>query len=462
MFQKIKTLGSRLIKFTGSSSRIFWLVAGLIVLCSGGYFAYQKWFNQSEDLTYLTIPVTNGTITDLVQATGTLEPVRKVELSFKNVGEIKTLNIQEGDRVETGQLLAEQDSQNLYAELNQAERDIAQNETQIQKLVITRDKAQKTLKQQQELLAAGIIAQDDLDQAQDDYRNSELDLASAQAQLENSKAKLEVVQNDLTATKLIASFAGIVSQINGDVGQRSGGGDGSGVNAFITVISDDLQVSALVNEVDIGRIKVGQKAEFTSTAYSGTVFNGEVLKISAESTTVSNVQFYKVILSADDPDRLLHPGMSAAVSLIKARKNEVLTVPMMALTYGESYVRNNPQAAGTNPKTSGQNPAPVGGSSGAKAEENNGTGAGTASSAKSTDLKPIVILSAGQPVVKYVEVGLNDGQNSEIVKGLQPGEAVVIGTNQTGMSASGSAASTRTNTNANRSGNPMGGPGGPF
>ena len=477
MFQKIKTFGSRLMKLsTVSKTRTFWLVAGLIVLCSGGFLVYQsffgsnqgavgvlaKWFNQSEDITYLTVPVTKETITDVVQATGTLEPVRKVELSFKNVGEIKTLNIQEGDRVKAGQLLAEQDPRDLNVELNQAERDIAQNEIQIQKLIISQNKALKTLTQQRELLAAGIIAQDELDQAQDDYANSELDLASAKSQLENSQARLEVVRNDLAATKLIAPFAGIASLVNGDVGQRSGGGDGSGVNAFITIISDDLQVTALVNEVDIGRIKVDQKVEFTSTAYPETIFQGEVLKISAESTTVSNVQFYEVLLSANDPDRLLHPGMSAAVSIIKARKNEVPTVPMLALTYAESYLsKNSPAAAraGTNPP--GETLAAVEGRATEGTAENERNSPSNRNN--STNRKAIVILEGGLPVVKYVEVGLNDGQNIEIVEGLQLGEAVVIGTNQTGASASGSAASSSRTTNStpNRTGNPMG-PGGPF
>jgi len=468
---KIKKIGSRLVKTMapGSRSRKFWLVGGLIALSIGGFGIYKgftggnnfttpvitgtiqkinQWFNSSDELTYLTNPVTKGTISDMVQATGTLEPLRKVELSFKNVETINVLNVQAGDKVEEGQVLAEQDTRDLNAQLKQAERDISQNEAQLQKLVIANKKALKTLNQQQELLAAGVIAQDELDLANDDYLKSQIDIESSQAQLENSKAKLDMVLNDLNATKLVTPFSGIASQVNGDVGQRSGGGNGTGVNAFITVISEDLQLKALVNEVDIGRVILGQDVEFTSTAYSGKTFLGKVLKISTEATTVSNVQFYQVLISCTDPQHLLHPGMSTAVNIISARKNEVLTVPMMALTYAESYSRNNTKASIAG-KTKGEtNPVGEGTAKEDTAKPINRT--------NEANQKAIVILEEDKPVLKLVEVGLSDGQNIEIVGGLNPGDKVVIGTNQYATSTSNSTStSTSTMSNSNRSGNMM-------
>lgn len=434
MLEKIKGLGARIRK-----TRSLWLIGGIVLLAAGGFGAY-RWLNSSDQLTYLTSPAVKGTITDAIQATGTLEPVRKVGLSFKSVQTVTVLNVKAGDRVTEGQVLAEQDTRELRAQFNQAERDVAQNEAQIKVLNMTIRKAEKNLKQQEELFAAGVSSQDELDQARDDYEKAQIDLASAEAQLETSRAKLEIASNDLEATVLVAPFAGIVSAVNGDVGQRSGGGSGSDVNAFITLISDELQINTMINEVDMGRIKVGQDVEFTTSAYSGKTFRGRVTKISPEATTVSNVQFYQSYISVEDPERLLYPGMSAAVNVIVARKADVLNVPMIALTYAESYIKSSGQgAAGSGPQTAVR-------SQGKPAATDQSGGNAPSDRKNNPNQRRLVVLENEQPVVKTVVVGLSDGQNMEIVEGLNPGDKVIVGTN----SAASTSAGTGAGANANR------------
>lgn len=436
MMERVRGLVSRL----GRRSRKFWVVSGIIVLAAAG-FGYYQWSGGNGKLTYLTSPAVKGTITDAIEATGTLESVRSVGLSFKSVETVSVLNVMAGDRVTEGQVLAEQETKELRASVEQAQRAVTRQEASIKSLTMTSDKADKTLQQQEALFEVGVISQADLDDARDDYERSQLDLTTARAQLGDSQAALSTARENLAATKITAPFSGIVSSVNGDVGQRSGGGSGSEVDAFITLISDELQLTALVNEVDMGRLEVGQDVEFTSTAYTDKTFTGKVLRISPTATTSSNVQFYETLISVEDPDHLLYPGMSTTVNIIVARRSDVVTVSMTALTYAQSYLRSNPQAAASEASagTAGQSAA--------------------AGSSESTKQGMLVVLEGETPVVKPVTIGLNDGQDMEIVEGINPGEQVVIGTNQTTSSTSSSGTSSSNSRQQNQQGGIMGGPG---
>ncbi|NPV89145.1 MAG: efflux RND transporter periplasmic adaptor subunit [Firmicutes bacterium] len=416
-----------------------WKIGGLILLLAIGFGCY-KYFYTNNQVTYLASMAQKGTITDAIECTGTLESVRSVGLSFKSVENVTVLNVKPGDRVEAGQVLAEQDTKELSAAVSQAQRAVTRQEASIKSLHMTSDKAYKTLQQQESLAEVGAASQTDIDNAQDDYEKAQLDITTANAQLQDSRASLETSRENLAATKITAPFAGIVSAVNGDVGQRSGGGSGSDVNAFITLISDELQIKALVNEVDMGRLEVGQEVEFTSTAYSGKTFTGRVVRISPTATTTSNVQFYQTLITVDDPDHLLYPGMSASVNIIVARKSDVVKTSMTALTYAESYQKSSPTAA-----------APGGAAASA-------AGRTTADSTSGSANKTLVVLEGGTPVLKPVVIGLNDGQDMEVVEGINPGDQVVIGTNQ--VSTSTSSTSTSSNTSNSRTqGQQGGGPG---
>jgi len=164
-------------------------------------------------------------------------------------------------------------------------------------------------------------------------------------------------------------------------------------------MSDELQMNALVNEADIGEVKEGQAVEFSSSSFGDNVFKGEVLRITPQAKTVSNVQYYPVLISCEDPEGVLLSGMSVSARIIVAREEDAITVPMMAISYAQTYLRSNP------------------------------TPSVPAAS------KAVVILENAQPVVKAVEVGISDGTNYAIINGLKSGDTVIIGTASTSESA---------------------------
>lgn len=382
----------------------------------------NKYLGSSSAVEYSTATIAKGTVTDSIEATGTLGAVKQTSMGFKNDDIIIALNVQPGDHVTAGQVLAEQDPATLTTALRQAQSTVSKDQVSVKSSNLTNETNRKTLERQQQLFAAGALAKTDLDTAQNTLTKSEWDLETAQANLANDQAKLEQAQADLAGATMAAPYDGIIGVVNGQVGSING--INSSASTLLTIMSDELQLSSLVNEADIGRVKVGQYVEFTSSSFSNKTFTGTVLRITPQASTVSNVQYYPVLISVDDPDRVLMSGMSVSAKIIVSRTTDTLLVPMMAVSYAQTYLKNNPTLAPT------------------------GEG------------KAVVVMENNQPVVKKVVLGTSDGSNYAISEGLKEGDRVIVGTNQASSTSTTSTTRSGTSSNSNRSQN-QGGMGGP-
>lgn len=355
-----------------------------------------------------------------------MKAVRESAMGFKNDDTITAINVQSGDHVTAGEILAKQDPATLMTALRQAQSTVNQDDIGVQSANLTLQNNSQALNRQQQLFAAGAIAQTDLDTAQNAFAKSQFDLETAQAKLANDQIKVTQAQADLAQATIVAPFDGIIGAVNGQVGQING--INSSTSTLLTVMSNDLQISSLVNEADIGRIKVGQEVEFTSSSFSNQLFKGTVLRITPQATTVSNVQYYPVLISCNDPNSVLLSGMSVSVKVIVARESDVMTVPMMAVSYAQTYLKSNPSLA---PSGNG---------------------------------KAVVVLENNQPVVKTVTLGISDGSNYAVSGGLSEGDKVIVGTTSSSTAASSNSTSSSTSTSANRTTNSGGanfrGPGG--
>jgi len=170
-----------------------------------------------------------------------------------------------------------------------------------------------------------------------------------------------------------------------------------------------MEVDTNVSEADIGNVKDGEKATFTVDAFPNRIFKGTVSQVRQSPQTIQNVVTYDVVLSVDNEDLALKPGMTAASRIVTAERTDVLRVPSQALRYSPRGLKAAARTAATS--ASGQ-PAAVGGSQSA-----------------------VYVLREGRPVRVPVTVGLDDDTHAEIVKGdLQPGEQVIV-TEQRGGTA---------------------------
>lgn len=228
----------------------------------------------------------------------------------------------------------------------------------------------------------------------------------------------------------------------------------SSSSTLLTIMSTDLELTALVNEADIGRIKKGQEVEFTSSSYSDKTFKGKVLRITPQATSVSNVQYYPVLISCADPNGELLSGMSVSVNIIVERKSNVLTIPMMAVSFSQTFLKNNPdamQTGKTNPSSNSSGSGQMTGKPSAMSNTQNNastnqraqqTAAGNSQSGNKAAL--VVLLKNKQPSLQRVVLGLSDGSNYEVVEGLSEDDQVAVGSDQLSSQtdAAGSSSST--------------------
>ncbi|NMC28297.1 MAG: efflux RND transporter periplasmic adaptor subunit [Syntrophomonadaceae bacterium] len=417
-----RVIGAKRIQGMSTPKKIAWALVLVLALAASAYGVY-KWRSGSAEVTYSTATVGKGTVTYAIEATGTLEAVRESDLGFKSDDAIIAINVQPGDHVTAGQLLAEQDPATYKTALQQAQNTVHKDQISLKTANLSYQTNLKNFNQQKQLFDAGAISQSELDDAQDALTRSEWEVEVANVNLANDRIKLAQAERDLAGAAILAPFDGIVGAVNGQVGQLSGINTSS--STLLTVMSDELQLSTLVNEADIGKIQVGQAAEFTSSSFANITFRGKVERITPQAQTVSSVQYYPVLISVEDPEGVLLSGMSVSANIIMARQENVLTVPMMAVSYATTYLRNNPSLA---PSSGG---------------------------------KAVVVMENGQPVVKAVTLGINDGSNYVVTGGLNEGEAVIVGANQASTSGTTTSTTNRNSTNRNQGGGvggpPMGG-----
>ncbi len=419
---------------------LYGTIAAAVLLIICGYYV---WGGSKQDSKYITSTVKKGTVSNTIPATGTIAPVSIVSLSFENAEIIKKIYVKVGDHVTAGQLLAEQEDDDLQAQVAQSaanlksaaakladlrdgatEEEIIKAEASVKTARNAYDQAKTNLERYQQLFQAGAVSQADLDSAESTYISAEsslkqaeaalkttlagataADLAAAEATYESSSAQLKMAQKQLAGAKMTSPMDGIVSDINGGEGQRAFANNNStsSGSGFITVISEKLQVEAQVNEADIGSLKIGQTAELTVNAFPNKTFTGKVSSISPIAATVSNVQVYDTVITLDDNQKELKAGMPATITIIVEKSEDVLTVPKGAVTYA------------------------------AKQSAGNDKGPGRGASV-------IVMDKSGATSVRPVVLGLSDSSSYEVKEGLSEGETVVIGDGSSGSRTPGSGA----------------------
>lgn len=469
------------------------LLLGFTCIIVGGAALYVTFGSTDKAAAeYLTSMVQKGVISDTISASGTIEPVTTVSMSFKSAEIVKKLYVEEGDRVTTGQLLAELETDNLEASVQQAQasvtsaqanlnllqkgasqEDIDNAQANIDTAQVTYDTSKTTLERNKALFDAGAISQADYDNYETDLKKAEAQLKqakaslasllkgedaeniqAAQAQVSNAQAQLNMKLSDLEAAKLISPTEGIVSSISGAEGQRaSANNDSTSGGGFMDIISEELQIAAQVNESDIGNVKVGQKATFTVNSFPDEVFGGTISSISPIATTESNVQVYDVVIKMDESYEGLKAGMPTDVTIILEQQEGVLIVPKSAMTFAKTYATSALPKPGENAavpemiKEKGEQ-MEVKQKQVEEAEEKN---IGKAAMV-------LVMDKNGKLETRNVQLGISDLTNYEVLGGLQEGEVVVSGSSSTTVENGNK---TESNNNNRGGGMRMGGGGGP-
>ena len=269
---------------------------------------------------YDTAGVERRTLEVVVSSAGIVEPLATVEVKSKASGEVLDLFVATGDKVEQGSLMVAIDPRTVRNRLDQSD-------AELKAALSRREIAQTQIARVESLVKAGTLTQSDLEQAQ-------LDLANSQAQVVTSRVSVENARIAVDDTDIRAPIAGTIIFKPVEIGQviSSPTQDFSGGTMLMQMADlSAVQIRSLVDETDIGKIRAGMTASVTVAAYPNQPFPGEVLKIEPQAVLEQNVTMFAVLISIQNPDGLLMPGMNAEVEVSIARSENAMTIPVMAL-----------------------------------------------------------------------------------------------------------------------------------
>jgi len=415
-----------------------------------------------------TVGAFRGDLSLRAEATGTIEPIRSVEVKSKASGEILRLHVDIGDEVQAGSLLAEIDPRDVRNRYDQAKADldVAKARTEITKAQLDRS---------QELLAAGVIAEQE-------HETKRLDYANALANQVKAETNFELAELQLGDVTIRAPLKGTIIQKSveeGQVIQSASGNVSGGTTLFIMANLDAMQVRTLVDETDMGELRPGMSATVKVEAFPDRTFVGSVEKIEPQAEVQQNVTMFPVIVNLDNRGGLLKPGMNAEVEILVDEAMDVLLVPNTAIVrvqdvgpaamalgldiesmdltqFGRNGgTRNGGQARSGGAESQGSSGAPAGArarldslrarvargeisqdsmrvlAQGMRAQGGftRATPSTSAGAAPEREVRPAVVFVMGPdsiPEPRMIQMGLNDWDNTQVVSGLTGDETIIV------------------------------------
>lgn len=398
------------------------LFAVLIGLVAGGYYYFQKRATVPPEQRYRLQTITQGDVAQSVSANGTLNPVTLISVGTQVSGRVSKLYVDFNDRVEKGQILLELDDALFAAQ-------IAQSQGAVQNVQASVDLAQANEARMQTLFAQEYVSKQELDQATQALKSARAQLATARGQLQRDKT-------NQSYSVIRSPVSGVVVDRVVDVGQTVAASFQTPTLIKIAQDLSKMQIDTSFAEADIGNIKVGQAVKFNVDAFPNRSFNGVVKQLRLNPTVTSNVVTYNVVVSVDNPEQILLPGMTAYVNIMVNKHDNVLLVPNAALRFKPKLDDTQSNGSASAGKTSANKNIDANLS-------NNGQMRGR-KKASQDDIShgKIYIIADGKLTPIEVKTGISDGRMTEISSpNLTVNDKVIVSENQADETAASTPAS---------------------
>ena len=307
------------------------ILAVLALLIIAGIIATVANKGKNEVINFQTTQVEPGDISTTITATGTIEPVKTVDVGTQVSGIVKRLYVDYNSVVRRGQVIAELDRTNLLSDLTSAQAHLRTAQIEL-------DYQKKNYARFAELKQKDLVSLSEYDIALENYRKAQ--------------ESVRIAQQDVARAKTNLGYATVYSPIDGVVISKSVEEGQTVASSFSTpsicrIAKDltDMQCIAKVDEADIGEVREGQRVTFTVDAYPDDVFSGSVKQVRQNPVTTNNVVTYEVVISAPNADFKLKPGLTANITIYTLERSGVMSVPAAALrftpeasVFGKKYV----------------------------------------------------------------------------------------------------------------------------
>lgn len=353
---------------------------------------------------FTTVAVDRGNIVARVTASGTLSALVTVEVGSQVSGRIQALYADYNSQVAEGQVIAKIDPTLFEAQVASAHANVQAAQAGVLRARVQSADAQRQAQRADELFERQLIAQSERDTVRANADAAQADIAAAEAQLAQARASLTQAEANLRYTDIVSPTDGIVISRSVNAGQTVAASLQAPVLFQIAQDLRQMQVNTSVAEADVGRLTPDTPVYFGVDAWPGERFAGRVRQIRNEPQILQNVVTYDAVIDVDNPELRLKPGMTANVTFVIARRDDVLRVPNAALRFRPPpSLLPQPQAPVVRRVAAGGSATPDG----------------------STD---IWVLRDGVPQPLQVRTGVSDGSYTELVDGgLQPGDRLITG-----------------------------------
>ncbi len=392
--------------------RVILIIAVLVVgLTIGGYVFFNG--ERKTPIRYRSAAIERGSVISLVTATGMINPVVSVQVGTQVSGMIKSLHADFNSVVKAGDIVAVIDPEPFRARREQAASNLEMSKANVARAKTDLAQRQRELDRVKSLVAQQFVSQNDVDVAATNFQAAEAQVNVAGAQVKQAEAALNAAELDLKYTVIRSPVNGIVVARNVEVGQTIAASFATPNLFLIALDLTKMQVDTNVSESDIGGIAEGKEATFTVDAYPGSPFSGTIRQVRLAPINVQNVVTYNVVVSVENQDLRLKPGMTANVSIIVAQRDAVLRVPNAALRFTPPIASQFERSALEGKPTKVQG-----------AEQAAGVGKGGMAPTRTIWKQGL----SGELEPVHVQTGISDGLATEIVsEELSEGALVVVG-----------------------------------
>jgi HlyD family secretion protein len=388
-----------------------WLLLALAASAAIGATAYWWLGGPQPGISYVTAPAARGMLTVTVTATGYAQPTNKIDISTELSGTVHSVLVDYNTPVAAGQVLAELDTERLEATVAMSRARLIAARARVNEADATIEERAGEYERQQALFERGAVSTQDLALARAAYDRAVAALASARADVQLAQAELAVNETDLSKACICSPIDGIVLERNVDPGQTVAASFQAPVLFTIAEDLTQMELQVDVDEADVGSTRAGQQATFTVDAYPGRRFPAEVRDIRYAPETVQGVVTYKALLTIDNSEQLLRPGMTATAEIVVQELKDALLVPNAALRFSPP---------------SDQDAAPAGSFFQRLMPGPPRSRPATRPAEKDSE-REIWVLREGVAVAVPVVVGASDGRSTEIVRGdLSDAEQVIV------------------------------------
>jgi HlyD family secretion protein len=391
-----------------------------VLLIVGSVFWWKSAHSAKASAPYRLGVVDRGQVQMAVTATGTASAVTTVTVGSQVSGTIKEILVDFNSQVHKGQVLARLDPTFLQASVSEADANL-------EKAQASENQAERDYARAQELAAKNLVAQVELD-------NALTSLETAKASVRQAESALKRARVNLQYSIITSPIDGVVVSRNVDVGQTVAAS--LQAPTLFTIAQDlrQMQIETQIDEADIGQLQDSMKATFTVDSYPEETFHARVDQIRYAAKDEQGVVTYPVILKVDNPDLKLRPGMTANVTIVTARRENVLRMQAAALRFKPADYkpeRGGNGGGGTDSTRMGRRGSATGDSTRWRGRHRGGDSTSVSGGDSVRSKPPVTVFTkglAGKADPRKVSIGLNDGTNVEITGGdLAQGDSVIVG-----------------------------------